>query len=96
MRAEADAVPCSVAHDSRVSCSVFVGIFASVTPHCHVASPHDVESLIIPGCVQALFRKVAGALPGMDSGPAVATENMVSVDLASTQQADAAASACSC
>lgn len=45
--------------------------------------------------MQALFRKVAGALPGMDSGPAAPAEGMVNVDLAA-QKPEAASSACSC
>lgn len=48
-----------------------------------------------PTCVQALFRKVAGALPGMDSGPAAPAEGMVNVDLAA-HKPEAASSACSC
>jgi hypothetical protein len=44
---------------------------------------------------QALFRKVAGALPGMDSAPAAPVEGVVNVDL-SAHKPDAAATACSC
>lgn len=45
--------------------------------------------------MQALFRKVAGALPGMESSSNSQTENMVSVDLTS-QKPEADVSACSC
>ena len=47
--------------------------------------------------VQALFRKVAGALPGMDTGPQSTAENVVSVDLASAKKTEATSSSmCGC
>lgn len=45
--------------------------------------------------VQALFRKVAGALPGMESGSNSQAETMVSVDLTS-QKPETDASTCNC
>lgn len=56
----------------------------------------SIASLCLLGCAQALFRKIAAALPGMESFSTGKQEDLVDVNLADKSDKGTAASQCQC